>query len=145
MKPLTVKFMVPEHIQSQLHVYHKVFVGCLIQDPKERLLLIQRSSKTSKSGVWEVPYNRLEKFESIEEGCRRAVFMKTSLKVNRILEFVQAKTFEFEDQRCITLNILLTCSGDIRLSKEHCDYIWWDTAYNSSKLESYLNELGFNV
>jgi len=102
-------------------------VLCLIKR-NEKVLLLKRSGKESRPGIWEFPFGKIETGEKSIDAVKREVFEETGLRVEPrfigVLErFDDVSTPQevYKPIFCFAASINL---GAIVLSEEHTKFIW---------------------
>jgi 8-oxo-dGTP diphosphatase len=106
----------------------RVLVGTVVLF-NNKILLVERSPKDDfLPGYFEIPGGKLEKNEDIIQGVQRELREETGLKVKIVYDY--AGSFDAvspDGKKARQFNFLTKpTSNQVRLSKEHSRYIWWD-------------------
>jgi len=107
-----------------------VAVAAILENQKDEILLIKRSSHMEYPDCWEDIGGRLNPSESPEEGLRREIFEETGIKDIEIVKpltmfHVFRKNEEKAENELIGISYWCkTKTSKVKLSDEHTDYKW---------------------
>jgi 8-oxo-dGTP diphosphatase len=118
-----------EILQHSVAKPYDLTVRAIIPSKDGQLLLLRRSSQSIHfAGEWEFPGGKVNPGERVGEALRREVLEETGLEVepNGVAGVTE---FELPGVRVVTLCFYAgQTGGNIRLSTEHEDFVWADSA-----------------
>ncbi len=97
----------------------------LISDSENRWLLIRRSDTSGwNPGAWDLPGGKLNPGEMFMDGLIREISEETGLSViiDSLFGSIEDETDDFRIVHLVMNGNHV--SGDVKLSREHMDYIW---------------------
>jgi 8-oxo-dGTP diphosphatase len=108
----------------------QVGVGVVMEHfESKKILMLHRAPTEYAGNIWELPFGRIEQFESLEIGLKREVAEETGISVVKIGRPI--RTFEFmRGQRSADNEVIgivfeaFTSQEQVTLSHEHDDFKW---------------------
>ncbi len=106
----------------------QVEVGACYVEGEMGLLMLQLGGEKPEAGKWGVPAGKVEKGEGVEAGARRELWEETGIRVDGPLESLGALYMHKVEIDYVyhAFRVRVEKVGEIRLSKEHQDYGWFD-------------------
>ncbi|HEJ9485438.1 NUDIX hydrolase [Proteus terrae] len=128
--------LVPYNILNSLDKYDRIVVGGIIKvdDISDKVLFLKRSQHEFMPNVWEIPSGGIEEGESILQALKREIKEETNLDILYIEKFVSAVDYLANEAKCLQINFNVRCSGKVKLSDEHSEFIF-------SRLDTFLSNL----
>lgn len=98
----------------------------IVYNEKNEILLLQRSSSNTRSGLYDVPGGRMENDEDIQTALSREIKEETGLILENVGIILDISTFRPTAGESQIVRILFSCKvhGDVLLSDEHSNYVW---------------------
>ena len=106
-----------------------VITSALIKDRRGKVLLLQRSKKSSHPGFWQLVEGKIVSGESPTEALKREVKEETKTKVSKLIlnsvfyNEIEAKGLNYLCFR-IVFNTIIS-SSKIRIGDEHVSFGWF--------------------
>lgn len=102
--------------------------SAIIQNENDEILLLQRSTKSSFSGFWQLPEGKLEEGEKPQEALERELKEEIGVEtVSLELLAVKATPLEAKGIKYLAFRIIFNAkikTNEIKLSNEHINYRW---------------------
>jgi len=107
-----------------------VIASAIIKNKQRKVLLLQRSEKSSYPGYWQLVEGKLEKDEDPSEALKREIEEETGLIASNLeLSSVFFNEIEAKGLKYLTFRILFNANvnlKEIKTSDEHISFGWYD-------------------
>ncbi|MDP3994754.1 MAG: NUDIX hydrolase [bacterium] len=107
-----------------------IIASAIIKNKQGKILLLQRSKKSSYSAYWQLVEGKLEKGESPNEALKREIKEETSLSVLKMdLSSVFYNEIKAKGLKYLCFRIVFNITVDpkvIKTSDEHVSFDWFD-------------------
>ncbi|WP_225816872.1 NUDIX domain-containing protein [Photorhabdus antumapuensis] len=111
--------ILPESIENKLQNYDRIVVDGIIRDQNGNILFLQRAPDEFPPNLWEMPSGG----ENLLQALSREIEEETGLFLNDVIGFLSAVEYSIKETQCLQVNFNVTCTGEIKLSPEHTQYI----------------------
>ena len=107
-------------------LYPVPVVRALIEDPRGRILLLERAGTGHGDGGWCLPGGKIDYGKTVDEALAQEIMEETSLDLcsARFFFFQDSLPFHPGGMHCINFYFHCRVKGDLRLNDESSGYAW---------------------
>ncbi len=135
-----IERLVPDDILDSLDTYDRIVVGGIISslENDDAVLFLKRSKHEFMPNSWEIPSGGIEEGESMLQTLKREIKEETNLDVVSVGHYISAVDYFAKDKKCLQLNFKVYCTGNVKLSNEHSDFIFSTVVSFKNNLDNFM-------
>ncbi|MDC9582843.1 NUDIX hydrolase [Xenorhabdus sp. PR6a] len=134
-----IERLVPQEILDSFGSYDRIVVGGIIKvENKSDVLFLKRSEHEFMPDTWEIPSGGIEEEESMLQALKREIKEEADLDVVEIEKYVSSVSYPAKGSKCLQLNFSIRCTGNVKLSAEHSDFIFSSIEAFKGNLDDFM-------